>query len=159
MLWFAAMVALLPFMAVGGGKRAYGIPLPWGPRARTWAALFGASLAAWLTPHMVASPVVDTGCIARFIVIDAIAGGIVLAHPAGWVQKFVGAVFALMVSFHIGFLWADNPSQIDSYTGWQAGAGWAQFAALASWGLYDFGKAVAHWLWPLRYPLSARAGV
>jgi hypothetical protein len=132
MKWFAAMGGILPFVLVGR------------PKARTWAALFGAACAAWIVPAMAMGDAVDSAAIGRYIVIDAIAGSIVLARPAGWVQKFIGAVFALMVSFHVGFLIADKPVATLDYLHWLSLAGWLQWAALAVWGLYDTGKAIAY---------------
>lgn len=140
------MFGALPFMTVG-------------PKLRTWLAMMAASGAAMLVPAMTIGAAVDSPVVGCYIIIDALAGWIVIRHPAGWVQKFIGAVFALMVSFHVGFLIADRPAATLAYLHWLSWAGWLQWAALVVWGLYDTGKAVADRAWPNRHPSPARAGV
>lgn len=129
--WKTAMLLALPFMAVG-------------PKLRTWFALMGAGVAALIVPAMSLGDVVDSPVVGCYIIIDALAGYLVIRHPAGWVQKFIGAVFALMVSFHVGFLIADKPDATLDYLHWLAWAGWVQWAALAGWGAYDAGKGIAN---------------
>ena len=129
--WKTAMLLALPFMAVG-------------PKLRTWLALMGAAIAALVVPPMTIGPHVDSMVIGCYIVIDVLAGWVVMRHPAGWVQKFIGAAFALMVSFHIGFLIADHPDATLDYLHWLAWAGWVQWAALAGWGAYDAGKGIVN---------------
>jgi len=144
--WKTAMLMALPLMAVG-------------PKLRTWLALMGAGVAALMVPAMALGDVVDSPVVGCYIIIDALAGYLVIRHPAGWVQKFIGAVFALMVSFHVGFLIADRPAATLSYLHWLSWAGWAQWAALAGWGLYDTGKAIAYRVGRGRHPSPAGAGV
>ena len=140
------MLLALPLMTVG-------------PKLRTWLALMGAGIVAVMVPAMTLGAVVDSPVVGCYIIIDALAGYIVIRHPAGWVQKFIGAVFALMVSFHVGFLIADRPAATLSYLQWLSWAGWAQWAALAGWGLYDTGKAIAYRAGLNRHPASSRASV
>lgn len=145
MKWFAAMGLTVPFVMAR-------------PKLRTWAALFCASCIAWLVPAMTIGPVVDSATVGRYIVIDAIAGSIVLVSPAGIAQKFIGAAFALMVSFHVGFLIADKPDATLEYLQWLSWAGWLQWAALAVWGIYDAGKAIAYRIRARRLPPLIGAG-
>lgn len=140
------MLLALPLMTVG-------------PKLRTWLALMGAGIVAVMVPAMTLGVAVDSKVIGCYIIIDALAGWIVIRHPAGWVQKFIGAVFALMVSFHVGFLIADRPAATLSYLHWLSWAGWWQWSALAAWGLYDAGKAIAYSARLNRHPPAARAGV
>ncbi len=112
------MLLILPFMG-------------WGPKLRTWAALMGTAVAAMLLPPV---------AVAAYIIVDSIAGAIVLRHPSGWVQKLIGALFATMVMFHIGYLYAGNPAAAENYIWWNMAIGWVQWGALASWGAYDAGR-------------------
>ena len=121
------MLGVAPFMTVG-------------PKLRTWLAMMAASGAAMIVPPLSLGPQIRVETIGWYIVIDALSGWAVLAHPAGWAQKLIGALFALMVSFHIGFLIADHPATVIDYLHWLTWAGWLQWAVLASWGLYDAGK-------------------
>lgn len=125
--WKLAMLATAPFMT----KR---------PMLRTWLALMGASLAAQFVGPM---------AVTAYIVIDGIAGLVTISRPAGLAQKTIGALFALMVLFHIGYLWGAHPGSSHIY--WQANVtiGWAQWLCLAAWGLWDAGKAVILRHWPL----------
>lgn len=125
--WKLAMLALTPLMA----KR---------PMMRTWFALMGASLAAMIFAPM---------SVKAYILIDGIAGLLVITRPAGLAQKTIGALFALMVLFHIGYLWGAHPGS--SLTYWQANVsvGWAQWGCLLAWGLWDAGKVALDRIWPL----------
>lgn len=140
------MLMALPFMTAG-------------PKLRTWLAMMGAALGALLVPVMHIGPTVDSTVIGWYIVIDAIAGRVVLMRPAGWVQKLIGAIFALMVSFHVGFLIADKPDATLGYLHWLSWAGWLQWAALFVWGTYDAGKAIAGRIGGRRHAVASGAGV
>ncbi|MGL5734045.1 MAG: hypothetical protein ACRCYS_04185 [Beijerinckiaceae bacterium] len=144
--WKIAMLAALPLMTAG-------------PKLRTWLALMGAAAAATIVPTMTLGPNVDSVVIGWYISIDALAGWVVLRHPAGWVQKFIGAAFALMVSFHVGFLIADRPAATLDYLHWLAWAGWVQWAALAGWGVHDVGKGASNRLRAWRNAPVAGAGL
>lgn len=107
--WQIAMVCILPLM--------------WGsmPYARTWAAMAGAALMGHLVPH-----------IGAWMAIDLIAGTIVLMHPKSLPQRAIGALFAGMVLFTVGFIAGGQnaPAQYANALSWM---GWAQFAILL-WG-------------------------
>ena len=81
-----------------------------------------------------------------YIAIDIAAGAIVLARPAGEVQRLIGRCFVLMVGFHLGFALnlALGPVEGADLFYYQANAatGWLQFAILLGWGLWDAGKAL-----------------
>lgn len=110
--WKIAMLCLLPLMADPA-------------KMRTWGALMGASLAAMFAPFL-----------AAFVVIDLIAGAIVLRHPRGCAQRMIGLLFAGMVFFELGFLISDG-NQRDLLMTSLVALGWAQWAMLATWGAYD----------------------
>jgi len=117
MEWKLAMVFALPLM-FGMGWRA---------KCRTWAALMGASLASIVLPYA-----------AAFMVIDLLAGAMVLRRPAGCGQRAIGLIFAGMALFDIGFIIAGQ-HDVQAFTGFMVSLGWLQFAILFAWGGYD------HW--------------
>ena len=135
--WKLMMLLILPLMAVG-------------PKLRTWAALMGTAVAAMLLPPV---------SVAAYIIIDSVAGAIVLRHPSGWVQKLIGALFATMVMFHIGFIYADNIGAAENYVWWNTTIGWVQWAALASWGAYDAARYAVRRVGPRVRLLVARKGL
>lgn len=118
------MLFALPFMGRGA-------------KLRTWLALMGASLAAMAFPPL---------SVGAYIAIDGVAGIIVLAKPAGPVQKLIGELFMLMVCFHLGFALSSAFWPVDGadqfYYQANAATGWLQFAILLGWGLWDAGKAL-----------------
>lgn len=122
--WKLAMLLALPFMQRGA-------------KLRTWFALMGASLAAMAFPPLT---------VGAYIAIDIAAGAIVLARPAGEVQRLIGRCFVLMVGFHLGFALnlALGPVEGADLFYYQANTatGWLQFAILLGWGLWDAGKAL-----------------
>lgn len=122
--WKLAMLLALPFMGRGA-------------KLRTWLALMGASIAAMAFPPLT---------VGAYIAIDGVAGAIVLANPAGEVQKLIGRLFMLMVCYHLGFalaqaLWPVAGAEILYYKA-NAATGWLQFLFLMGWGLFDAGKIV-----------------
>lgn len=131
------MLLILPLMRLG-------------PKLRTWGALTGAAVAAMLLPPV---------SVAAYIIIDSITGAIVLRHPSGWVQKLIGALFATMVMFHIGYLYAGNPGAAENYVWWNTAIGWVQWAALAAWGAYDAARYVVRRAGPRVRLLVARKGL
>lgn len=132
-LWHAGMLALLPVLWAGARART-----SWAARAKvhTWVALMVAGCIPWLLPAM---------AVPAYIGVDAVAGAIVLRRPAGCAQRAIGACFALLVMFHVGFLASYAPGNEYMYYQANTATGWAQFALLAVWGLADAGKAVLHW--------------
>lgn len=136
-VWHIAMLLLLPLMN------------SW-TKGRTWLALMGAGVVPWLLPPM---------DIPAYIVIDAVAGAIVLRRPAGFAQRAVGACFALLVMFHVGFLVSHTPGNEHAYYQSNTVTGWGQFTLLTAWGVADVGKAVLHWCWPRLGVLVAGAGI
>lgn len=120
--WHLAMVLALPLMG------------SW-PKGRTWAALMTAGILPWLLPPL---------AVPAYILIDAVAGAIVLRHPAGCAQRAIGAGFALLVMYHVGFLMSHEGGDTSMYYQANVITGWVQFVLLAAWGLFDVGKAVLH---------------
>lgn len=131
MLWFLAMLAIAPAMR---GWQMW----------RTWAALAGASAAAWIVPDIVA-----------YVIIDLIAAAIVVRHPRGLAQKAIGWLFVSMLLFEVGFILSP---QNNPMTMWQIGVvlGWAQWGLLLSWGLYDRVGLPDSWLGNLGSALAYR---
>lgn len=122
--WKLAMLAALPFMGRGA-------------KLRTWIALMGASMAAMAFPPL---------SVGAYVAIDIAAGGLVLAKPAGDVQRIIGRLFIVMVMFHLGYLvsraiWPIEGAEMFYYQA-NAATGWLQFLCLAGWGLCDAGKAL-----------------
>lgn len=122
--WHIAMLAALPFMFSSA-------------KMRTWVALAVAGVIPWLLPPMI---------VPAYIVTDALAGAIILRKPAGCAQRAIGACFAMLVMFHVGFLLSHAGNGTTSMY-YQANVitGWVQFALLAAWGLADAGKALLCW--------------
>lgn len=116
--WKLAMLALLLFLLCD--RRNIG-----GPKCRVWLAMFGASLAALYVPFA-----------AGFLVIDLLAGALVLKRPAGVAQRCIGLLFAGMAVFDIGYIigGAQAPGQFVQF---MSLIGWLQFSILLAWGLYD----------------------
>lgn len=85
----------------------------------------GAALAASMLPY-----------ISAFVAIDIIAAAIVLRHPLGIAQRLIGVLFVGMVFFELGFLISEGHQQALMLSG-LSGLGWAQWAILAAWGMYD----------------------
>lgn len=116
--WKLAMLALLLFLLFDS-KGAVG------PKHRVWLAMFGASLAALYVPLA-----------SGFLVIDLLAGALVLKRPAGVAQRCIGLLFAGMAVFDIGYIigGAQSPGQFVQF---MSLIGWLQFTILLLWGLHD----------------------
>jgi len=110
--WKIAMLLMLPLM-IGGAK------------PRVWFVMFGASALAAIFPHPPA-----------WLMIDLLAGALVLRRPAGQAQRLIGLIFAGMAMFDIGFLIGGSRDTI-AFTGFLACLGWVQFVILLAWGLHD----------------------
>lgn len=119
------MLVALPFMGRGA-------------KLRTWLALMASSVAAMAFPPL---------SVGAYIAIDTAAGAIVLAKPAGEVQRIIGRLFIVMVMFHLGFLVSRTFAPVEGgelfYYQANAATGWLQFLCLMGWGLWDAGKSVA----------------
>lgn len=114
------------------------------PKLRTWAAMMLASIAAWLVPY---------GDAAAYLAIDLLAGGLVLVRPAGVPQRIVGALFAGMAMFDIGFLLSGETVGTAAYMAANIWAGWLQWAVLFIWGGHDAARYIADRYWPSRHPV------
>lgn len=123
------MVSALPFMGAG-------------PKLRVWLAMFGASLAALLVPPLPIGAPAPASTIAAYMAMDFIAACIVLREPASAAQRVIGALFAGMLCYHIGFFITNDGSNVVAYTDTLSAIGWAQWACLLLWGAYDAGKAI-----------------
>lgn len=95
------------------------------PKLRTWAALFGASLATIAFPS-----------VGAYVAVDIIAGAIVLRHPAGCAQRVIGFLFVCMVLFELGYLLSAQ-QQGEFLVSSLRGIGWMQWLVLAAWGGSD----------------------
>lgn len=143
MNWFAAMLCLLPLLASGSPVTLFKVRLPWGAKGRTWAAVFGSSVAAWVIRA-------DNPALA-YAVIDALTGYIVLRQPLGEMQRAIGLLSIGMFAVDIGFASAcwlqPGPHDLGGYVSFNSLIGWLQWACLVSWGVSD---AVARYLGPAR---------
>ncbi len=128
------MLALLPIICLQQGRAPV-------HKVRVWAALFGASVVAWIvTPNVGHVPLL------WYIVIDTAAAWIVLVRPAGLAQKLIGLLFAAMVLFHMGVMMQGTANVNETYFAFQVSAGWAQFLVLAGWSGNDVGRSIWRWL-------------
>lgn len=142
--WKLSMLCLLPLLWVGNRHAVYG--LPWGPLARTWAALFCASLVAGLFPY---------DSVRTFAVIDFVTACIVLSSPKGETQRLIGFLAGGMVFVHAGFYSSyagrlqPGPEGFEGYVALQRGLGWVQFIALLTGGGYEAYRHCVDW-WDAR---------
>lgn len=120
--WHICMLAMIPLMLSGS-------------KTRTWLAMFVAGTAPWMLPEM---------SLPAYIFIDAVAGAVTMRNPYGIAQRLIGACFALLVMFHVGFL-LSRGTGVGTYYDANIITGWVQLTLLATWGLADAGKAVRHW--------------
>lgn len=96
-------------------------------RMRTWSALGAGALAAQLMPPL---------SVPWYIVADTLCALLVMRHPAGLCQRMIGALFAIMVCFHSGWLLSAQSDWQAYYFG-QYVIGWLQLAILGGWGLRE----------------------
>lgn len=129
-IWHEAMLAMLLLFLVH--RRNMGRwPLH---RIRTWAALFGASLAAWLvTPPFGVTPFFT------YAVICLIAAWVVSVKPAGIPQRAIAIIFGGMAAVHVGLFFTGQPNGGAAYIEVMQIAGWAQLAILLFWGFKNVG--------------------
>lgn len=115
---------------------AASVALCWTSRAkmRTWSALGASSIVGLLLPPV---------SVGAYMLVDFMAAALVLRKPAGCPQKLVGAAFAGMVAFHIGFIISGRQNWV-AYYDMQYLTGWLQLACLAAWGAWDAGLVVVH---------------
>ena len=100
---------------------------------RTWIAVMGASVATMFFHGAVA-----------FIAIDAIAAAVVMARPTGLPQKVIGALFALMVMFDLGFYLSPS-ADWGLFSAVLTGIGWLQWLILAGWTGHGFWRDYRVW--------------
>ena len=117
-------------------------------KARTWLALMAASFLSWC---FVLSP-------PAYIMIDLVAGALVLTRPAGKAQRLIGMLFSGMVIVDVGY-WL-SPQLDGGVLYYQALLliGWAQWAILLAWGLYDVREVVGRRLGLVGRAVADRAG-
>lgn len=118
--WKVAMLALTPFMR---GNQML----------RTWAAVFGASVATYFFQGVPA-----------FIAIDAIAAALVIARPSGLAQKSIGALFVCMLLFDLGF-YLSPQENVDLFRAVLTGIGWFQWLILLGWTGHDCWRRYRSW--------------
>lgn len=133
MTWYLTLAAMLPLLAIGERRWIVGVPVPWGPLARAWLALAGASFAAGFFSY---------DSVRTFAAIDFIAACIVLSSPRGEAQRLIGFLFGGMVFAHAGFYSSIagrmqlGPEDFMGYGMLNQHLGWLQLAALLSGGIY-----------------------
>jgi hypothetical protein len=135
-MWFAAMLLLIPLVIDWRDWRTVT------RRARTWAVLFGAGMAAYLLPALQIQGQPPFWVAAAYVAIDIAAGIAVLRpKPAGCAQRTIGALFACMAVFDIVFFISSNGLNVPYYVDALRAAGWVQFVCLFLWGGWNVGKA------------------
>lgn len=122
--WKLAMLALAPFLR---GRQ----------KLRTWAAMFGASVAT----YFIHDPV-------GYLAVDAIAAAVVVARPSGLAQKAIGGLFIWMMMFDLGFLLSPHAGW-DLFVGLSTALGWFQWMILAGWEGHDAWRRYRDWAYPL----------
>lgn len=128
--WQQAMLAMLPLFVWLRWTRGRW-PLH---RLRTWAALFGASLSAWLvTPEHGDTPFL------LYALICLVAAWVVSIKSAGIPQRAIAIIFGGMAAVHGGLYFTGQPNGGDAYVEVMQIAGWAQFAILFFWGFKNVG--------------------
>jgi hypothetical protein len=155
MTWFVAMLAVLAFMLMQ--RACDGWPVH---KLRTWASMFASSALAWSIPYMSL-----TSIVACFIVIDTMAGFVVMVRPAGAAQKAIGFLYFIMILQHIAVAIASlkGPVNTASYEAGLTFAGWSQFAILLAWSGWDVGGFALHrlgrwWSGHSSAPVKGKAG-
>lgn len=149
------MLCLLPLLAAGNSRRIMGIPVPWGPMARTWAALFGAAFVAGFFPY---------DSVRTFAVIDFLTACAVLTSPKGESQRLIGFLAGGMVFVHAGFYSSfagrlqPGPEGFVGYVSLQRGLGWVQFMALLAGGSYEAYRHLVDWWDARRIRIHIRMG-
>ena len=136
-LWHWAMLAVFPLML----HRV---------RLRIWLIVAGASLAAALLPVM---------AVGWYIMVDFTAGALILRKPVGCAQRAVGALFAMMLLYSVGYILASNNAGADLYLTAQDFLGWLQWGCLLAWGAHDVGEAAVERVRAVRSLLAADAVV
>lgn len=136
--WKVLMLLTLPVLLAGSWRGQFR-GLIWSPKIRTWSAMMGSSLAAWGLWS------VEIYSVAMFAVLNCLAATIVLAPPKSFWQSCIGAIFAAMALFCVGFLWGTgvpiqenvSPSpQQNMLFGTLNALGFLQWAFLIVWGGY-----------------------
>lgn len=128
--WQQAMLAMLPLFVWLRWTRGRW-PLH---RLRTWAALFGASLSAWLvTPEHGDTPFL------LYALICLAGAAIVRIKPAGPAQRAISIIFAIMAAINGGLIFAGVPHGGEAYQNTLHIAGWSQLVILFFWGCKNVG--------------------
>jgi hypothetical protein len=149
------MLCLLPLLAAGDRRWIKGVPVPWGPMARTWLALFGAAYAASFLSY---------DSVRSFAVIDFITACIVLTTPKGEAQRLIGFLAGGMVFVHAGFYSSyagrlqPGPEGFLGYVQLQRSLGWVQLAALLAGGSYEAYRHSVDWWDARRSVIHLRMG-
>ena len=131
LFWPIAMLVMLPVLAMGERRRIKGVPVPWGPLARTWLALFAAAFLGQF---------IAFDNVRAFAVLDALVAVAVLTSPRGEAQRLIGFVSGCAVLFHAFFYFATigrlqpGPVDFNGYADFNRFLGWVQLAALLTGG-------------------------
>ena len=166
--WKVAMVCLLPVLAMGSPWRLFGFPVPSGRKLRTWAALFGAAVAAMFVPGLHIGPLVDglptyLNELPAYALIDTVAGMAVLNNPRGQTQRAIGTLFICMLASHITFFVAcwlqPGAHNFQGYVELNRLFGWLQWSLLALWGGVDVLGSVIRGHGRGSYSLAAGEGI
>lgn len=112
--WKVAMVLLLPFI------RGY-------QKTWAWLVLIGASLSTYVVTSTVG-----------YMAIDAIAAALIMAtKPSNLPQRLIGALFAGMLMFDLGFYLSPQASP-EFFRFNLVVLGWLQWAVLGAWIIHDW---------------------
>lgn len=107
------------------------------PMRRTILTLVAVCVFQLFFASYIAAPQTEAHAIAMFCV-DALAGYIILRHPAAKWQSLIGATFVLQLGMHIGRLAANNPDMNFYFVGLSVTA-FLQLVLVGGWWLDDRG--------------------
>lgn len=152
--WHYAMLLIAPLMLHWRGSWTKRLSTR---RLRIWAVMLAASLAAYAVPSLVLGAVPPLAVMVGYMAIDLTAGvAVTYPRPANCAQRTIGALFAGMLCFDIGFFSVSDGSNIQQFVDALEGLGWVQWACLFSWGIWNVGKAVVGSRWSGRPAVSGR---
>lgn len=77
-----------------------------------------------------------------FILFDAAAARIVLAHPSGKPQAIIGAIYLFQIAFHVAFALVGSSAATLLYLDMLAFGAWLQVGTLAGGAIYGGGRKV-----------------
>lgn len=101
-----------------------------------------ALICAWLAAVVIAVTTGRYDMWLAFIVIDAVAAWVVLAHPSSRPQAIIGLIFVIQISTHLAYALVGSAVAQSMYLDMLAAGGWLQIATLAWGAIYGGGRKI-----------------